>query len=55
MEIKEIIKEFLYLLNRREESDSGVVFSPNYISSCRVMDSQRLGELLKQMERYVNE
>lgn len=55
MDIKETIKEFLYLLSKREESDSGRTFYPNHISSCRVLDSQRLGELLKQMEGYVSE
>lgn len=51
--LEEMVKEFLTLLNRVEESDSGKIFRPNMINSCRVMDGIRIGELLKQMEEKV--
>ncbi len=49
---KEDLKQFFYLLNIVEESDNGREFRPNYISSCRVMDSARLGEILQRLEEY---
>lgn len=50
MTLKEAVKEFLFLLNKQEESESGRLFKPNQISSCRVMDGERLETLLKVME-----
>ena len=50
MTLKEAVKEFLFILNIQEESDSGRLFKPNQISSCRVMDGQRIETLLQVME-----
>ena len=50
LELKEVVTEFLKLLNKQEVSDSGTEFRPNYIGSCRVMDQIRMGELLHHME-----
>ena len=49
-ELKECVKElFEKYLNRREESDSGRMFAPIYISSCRALMTGPLGELLERI------
>jgi len=49
-ELKECVKEFFeQYLNRREESDSGRMFAPIYVSCCRVMKTKPLNELLEKM------
>ena len=49
-ELKECVKVFFeQYLNRREESDSGRMFAPIYVSSCRAMMTGPLGELLERM------
>jgi hypothetical protein len=50
---RELMSELLHYLNRREESDSGRIFRPNTISSCRVMDGDIIGKVLKEMEHRV--
>ena len=47
------IREFLGFLRKVEVSDNGRAFRPNQISSCRVMDGQRMGELLVEMEKQL--
>ena len=47
--MKTTYREFYSLLNKVELSDQDVEFRPNYIASCRVMDTQRMIELLQQM------
>ena len=47
------IREFLGFLRKVEVSDNGRAFRPNQISSCRVMDGQRMGELLTEMENQL--
>jgi hypothetical protein len=49
-ELKECVKElFEKYLNRREESDSGRMFAPIYVSCCRAMMTGPLGELLERI------
>ena len=49
-ELKECVREFIeQYLNRREESDGGRMFAPIYVSCCRVMMTEPLGELLEKM------
>ena len=49
-ELKECVKEFFEkYLHRREESDGGRMFAPIYVSCCRSMMVQPLGELLNKM------
>jgi hypothetical protein len=50
MTLEEAVKEFLFILSIKEESDGGRIFKPNQINSCRVMDGIRLQELLEVME-----
>ena len=51
--LHELVHEFLVLLKKEEQSDSGTNFRPNHINSCRVMDGIRLGELIEEMEYIV--
>jgi hypothetical protein len=48
-----LVKEFISLLDITEESDSGNEFKPNRISSCRVMDGERMEKLLAEMKGYI--
>ena len=49
-ELKECVKElFEKYLNRREESDSGRMFAPIYVSCCRALMTEPLGELLERI------
>ena len=49
-ELKECVKEFFEkYLHRREESDGGRMFAPIYVSCCRSLMVQPLGELLNKM------
>lgn len=46
---RELIKEFISFLDYTEESDSGRVFHPISISSCRVMLTPALNMILQEM------
>jgi hypothetical protein len=48
------VKLFFEILDIKEESDEGRVFSPNYISSCRVWDTHRLNKLITKMKELIN-
>lgn len=54
-DIKDLVKEMLDILERREVSDSGREFSPTTISSCRCMDLERMGEILFELKVMVKE
>ena len=50
LELQGLVKEFFTTyLNRVEESDSGNIFNPIYVSCCRVMLVAPLGNLLERM------
>jgi hypothetical protein len=49
------VKEFFYYLDMIEESDSGRVFHPTIITSCRVHDQQAINEILKQLKAEVSD
>ena len=52
--LEDVVREFLKVLNRQEESDSGTMFRPNHITSCRINDMTRLAYLLDEMQRKVD-
>jgi hypothetical protein len=39
------LRELVDLITTQEESDSGRIFYPNQITSCRVLDAKRIGEI----------
>jgi len=49
-ELKELVKEFVEILDVVEESDSGTSFHPVYISSCRCLTGKRVNEIIKRMK-----
>jgi len=49
-ELKKLVREFFEILDVEEESDSGRLFHPVYISSVRVMTTKRLNEMLERMK-----
>ena len=54
MELKKLLTEFFNILDEVEVSESGREFHPVYISSCRVMKTKRIGELLTQMKDIID-
>ena len=52
-EIVNLVKELLGILNETEESDSGTVFHPTTISSCRIMKIERLRAIFTELERII--
>lgn len=51
--LKELVKEFLQILEETEEGYSGRVFHPVTINSCRVLKTKRISELLEKMKDCV--
>ena len=46
--------QLFFLLDITEESDSGNEFRPNYISSCRALDSERMEKILAEAKQLIN-
>jgi len=54
-ELKKAVREFFKILDTVEESMSGTEFHPTYISSCRVMHTEKLSKILPKMRKLSNE
>jgi hypothetical protein len=54
-EYRDAVRELIRLLEIEEESDSGSVFRPNKISSCRVMDGAQINQCLTKLKELVGE
>ena len=46
--------QLFFLLDITEESDSGNEFRPNYISSCRAVDGDRIQKILEEAKQLIN-
>jgi hypothetical protein len=46
--------QLFFLLDITEESDSGNTFRPNYISSCRAVDGERIQKILEEAKQLIN-
>jgi hypothetical protein len=46
--------QLFFLLDITEESDSGNEFRPNYISSCRAVDAERMDKILAEAKQLIN-
>ena len=46
--------QLFFLLDITEESDSGNEFRPNYISSCRAVDGERIQKILEEAKQLIN-
>ena len=53
-EAKAGVKRLFEILETKEESDSGRVFHPTTISSCRVMVTNELRDLLPSLKDWAN-
>jgi hypothetical protein len=52
LHIDDLCRELAAFILKEEESDSGRVFHPNSISSCRVLDSARMNDILKELKEH---
>ena len=53
--LKAVVTEFLELLDGTEESDSGKVFHPVQISSCRVEKTPKVRAVIERMRGLTSE
>jgi hypothetical protein len=53
--LADLVKQFIYILDITEESDSGRLFHPTNITSCRAGDLQKIGELVEALRRASND
>ena len=49
--LSDLVRQFIYILDITEESDSGRLFHPTNITSCRAGDLQKIGELVEALRR----
>jgi hypothetical protein len=49
--LADLVKQFIYILDITEESNSGRLFHPTNITSCRAGDLQKIGELVEALRR----
>ena len=49
--LADLVKQFVGILDITEESDSGRLFHPTNITSCRAGDLQKIGELVEALRR----
>ena len=54
-ELKALVRDFFAVLDIAEESDSGRVYHPTYISSSRTMDAIKLDKILQRMKELAKE
>jgi hypothetical protein len=53
--LADLTKQFIAILDITEESDSGRLFHPTNITSCRAGDLQKIGELFEALRRASSE
>ena len=49
--LADLVKQFIYILDITEESNSGRLFHPTNITSCRAGDLQKIGKLVEALRR----
>ena len=52
---KRMMARFFEVLDRVEESDGGRLFHPTTITSCRVMESAELNQILPKLKEWSQE
>jgi len=52
--IYDLVKQFFTILERQESTDSGRMFYPTTISSCRVMEQLKLEKVLEGMKHEIS-
>ena len=48
--LESLVRDLFKILNTVEESDSGKTFHPTVITSCRVMETEKLKNILPKIE-----
>ena len=51
--MNQALRNLFDMLDIREASDDGVEFTPNYISSCRALDGEKMQEALAVLRKHV--
>jgi hypothetical protein len=51
--IKQLVGEFIRILNVAEESEGGRLFYPNRVTSCRASDGARMNEILTELKSLI--
>lgn len=54
-DLKYCVKELFKILDTEEESDSGRVFRPTYITSCRLIHIKELELLFPKIRRLISD
>lgn len=54
-ELRELLKEMFEILDVVEVSADGREFRPNKFVSCRAMDGERLGQILDELKKEIDE
>ena len=52
--LTKLLTEFFNILDTTEESDSGTIFHPVQITSCRVMQSEKVESIIQQIKSLIN-
>jgi len=52
--IYDLVREFFTILERQESTDSGRMFYPTTISSCRIMEQAKLIKVLEGMKNEIS-
>jgi hypothetical protein len=52
--IYDLVREFFTILERQESTDSGRMFHPTTISSCRIMEQAKLVKVLEGMKNEIS-
>lgn len=52
--MRDKVREMFAILDIKEESDSGRVFHPTTFTSCRVMDGEKLSEILNELKEMIS-
>ena len=50
-----LVRELFRLLDKTEQTDEGRYFKPNRITSCRVMDAEKLEQVLKELKNVLED
>jgi hypothetical protein len=51
--LEELVKDFFEILDQTEESDNGRIFHPVQISSVRVLETEKMREVLSKMKEFI--
>jgi hypothetical protein len=52
--IYDLVREFFTILERQESTDSGRMFHPTTISSCRIMEQAKLMKVLEGLKDEIS-